>query len=110
THRAADGTDIYFVANVARYAGTATCSFKVTGMQPELWNPVTGTTRSLQQFDDNGKRTSFVMDFDKAQSFFVVFRHKQVKQALAKKDNFPVQKQLTEIKGTWNVRFDPRRG
>lgn len=110
THRAKGNTDIYFVANIARYAGSATCSFKVNGMQPELWDPVTATMRNLEQFTDDGKRTSIVLDFDKAQSFFIVFRHKAVKQVLAKKDNFPVQHQLMEIKGHWLVQFDHRWG
>lgn len=110
THRAQNGTDIFFVANIARYAGTANCSFKVTGMQPELWDAVTGTMRNLPQFDDNGKRTSFTINFDKAQSFFIVFRHKQLKAALVKKENFPARKQLMEIKAPWHVQFDPRWG
>lgn len=110
THRADNGTDVYFVANIARHKGQATCSFKISGMQPELWDPVTGNMRNLPEFDDNGKRISFVLDFDKAQSFFIVFRHTQIKPAHAKKANFPAQKQLAEIKGTWHVQFDPRWG
>lgn len=110
THRANSNTDIYFVANIARFAGSATCNFKVTGMQPELWDPVTATMRDLHQFDDNGKRTTIQLNFDKAQSFFIVFRHKAVKSAMANNANFPVLKPLTEIKGTWQVQFDPRWG
>ena len=110
THRAKNSTDIYFVANTAHYSGSATCSFKVSGMQPELWDPVTATMRNLQQFTDDGKRTSIILDFDKAQSFFIVFRHKAMKQVLAKKNNFPAQHQLTEIKGHWLVQFDHRWG
>jgi len=110
THRIKDKSNIYFVANIAKYAGAAICNFNTTGMQPELWDAVTGSIRDLQQFTDDGKRITIPMSFDKAQSFFVVFRHKIIKSALAKKENFPSKKQLIAIKGTWHVQFDPRWG
>jgi hypothetical protein len=110
TRRTKADTDIYFVANIAHHAGTAICSFKKSGAQPELWNPVTGEIRPLQQFNDDGKRISISMTFAAAQSFFVVFRHRVVKSSSPGKLNFPTQKQLVNIKGTWQVQFDPRWG
>jgi hypothetical protein len=38
-HRNSEKADIYFVANTAREAGSATCIFNISGMQPELWDP-----------------------------------------------------------------------
>jgi len=110
THRIKGNINVFFVANIARYAGSGVCGFKISGMQPELWDPVTGTMRSLPQFTDDGKRTSIPLDFDQAQSFFIVFRHRTTKQDLAKTPNFSVYKQLAEIKGRWLVQFDHRWG
>jgi hypothetical protein len=98
------------VANVAKYAGTANCSFKETAMQPELWDAVTGSIRDLSQYTDDGKRITIPITFANSQSFFVVFRHKVIKSMLAKKESFPSKKQLVEIKGEWQVQFDPRWG
>jgi hypothetical protein len=41
-HRRAEDADLWFVANPQRSGGEARCVFKVTGKQPELWDPVTG--------------------------------------------------------------------
>ena len=110
THRQQANADVFFVANTSHNGGYAYCQFKISGMQPELWDPVTGEIRDLQQFDDNGKHTLIALNFDDAQSFFVVFRKKQVKSVGAVKANFPELKRLQIIKGEWQVQFDPKWG
>ena len=110
THRNLENTDIFFVANTTHNGGYAYCQFKVSGMQPELWDPVTGEIRDLQQFEDNGKHTLISLNFDDAQSFFVAFRKKYVKPAGSIKANFPEFKRLQVIKGEWQVQFDQRWG
>jgi hypothetical protein len=111
TQRVMGNTHIFFVANTTHGSGIAYCSFKISGMQPELWDAVTGSMRDLQQYNDDGKHTDIAMNFDDAQSYFVVFRHKQVKTAdAAKRDNFPEYKRVLVINGTWQVQFDPRWG
>jgi hypothetical protein len=73
-HRRHKGSDLYFVANLAHSAGTAKCSFPVTGRQPELWDPVCGTMRDLPVFEQAGGKTSLQLNFEPTESFFVVFR------------------------------------
>ncbi|WP_183574869.1 glycosyl hydrolase [Mucilaginibacter sp. X5P1] len=109
-NRVQGNTSLYFVANLAHRAGSATCTFKVSGMQPELWDAVTGSIRDLQQFKDDGKFTSISLSFDDAQSFFVVFRHPVATRTASKKNDFPTQTQLAVIKGAWQVQFDHRWG
>ena len=48
-HRRKDAADVWFVANPEPGAGEAWCTFKVTGKQPELWDPVTGAMRDLDR-------------------------------------------------------------
>lgn len=106
-HRKSGSTDIYFVANITRQPVKAVCSFKITGMQPELWNPVTKTMRNLTEFEMANGKTIVPIEFDAAQSFFVVFRNKiPAKKQQVAKPNFPVQKQLVSIGGPWQVKFD----
>ena len=105
-HRHYDNTDIYFVANISRNAGSATCIFKVSGMQPELWDPVTGTMHNLPEFEDQSGKTTLPLMFDAAQSFFIVFRNKAAPSATTKKKNFPSYKESVAIKGPWQVKFD----
>ncbi|HEX8356395.1 MAG TPA: glycosyl hydrolase, partial [Segetibacter sp.] len=109
-HRRQANTDIYFVANTSRNPGSATCHFKVTGMQPELWDPVTGRTRNLPEFTDQNGIISVSMRFDTAQSFFVVFRNKASERVNKISKNFPAAAVVSTIKGAWQVQFDPAWG
>ena len=108
-HRKLQQTDVYFVANVSRNAGTANCSFNVAGKQPELWDPVTGKTRDLPDYKINNNSTTIPLVFDKAQSFFIVFR-KPVNANTTGKTNFSTLKQVLAISGAWQVKFDPKWG
>jgi len=106
-HRKKEDTDIYFVANTARSKGSATCIFNVSGMQPELWDPVTKEIYKLPQFENSNGKTSLLLNFDKAQSFFIVFRAKVIKPLTAAiKNNFRLQKSLLTLTGSWQVQFD----
>ena len=106
-HRNLGKTDIYFVANLAHNAGKATCSFRVTRKQPELWDPVTGSMRHLPDFKDAGSETTVPLLFDDAQSFFIVFRNKSHRKIPAMTANFPVIDEIMTIEGPWQVSFDP---
>ncbi|WP_295715141.1 glycosyl hydrolase [Mucilaginibacter sp.] len=109
-HRKQKLVDVYFVANVSRNAGKAVCSFNVMDMQPELWAPLTGTIRDLPNFKANGVNTEIPLDFDKAQSFFIVFRKKAVTNTAAYKENFLPRKEALAINGPWEVKFDKQWG
>jgi hypothetical protein len=103
-HRKQNNTNIYFVANSSRNAGTANCQFRITGMQPELWDPVTGSMRTLHQFTEQNGSTAIRIPFDKAQSFFIVFREPV---STAKQVNdFPELKEILQLSGSWLVSFD----
>jgi hypothetical protein len=75
-HRRQGNTNVYFVANTSHQPGAAFCSFKVSGMQPELWDPVTGDMRILTQYENIDSTLSLTLRFEDAQSFFIVFREK----------------------------------
>ena len=108
-HRHEGTTDIYFVANTAREAGSASCTFRVSGMQPELWDPVTATMRTLTQFEDRNSMTTLPLTFAEGQSFFIVFRNKAGK-LVAPKANFADTKEIVPLTGAWQVTFDPAWG
>ena len=74
-HRRAGDTDIYFVANRLTHATNALCCFRVTGRQPELWNPETGATTPVAVYDESKGVTRIPLRFEVAGSTFVVFRN-----------------------------------
>ena len=73
-HRHEGGMDLYFVANIAPNDVAATCKFRVSGLQPELWDPVWGTKRLLTDFATGDGATTIPLQFAPHQSYFIVFR------------------------------------
>ena len=73
-HRRAGDTDIYFLANPQHRKVVANCSFRVSGKQPELWNPETGEVTKPSVFATSGDSTNLNIHFTPAGSVFVVFR------------------------------------
>lgn len=106
-HRRGDAADVWFVATPERNGGEAQCMFKVTGRQPELWDPVTGATRELPDFTDDGGETAVALEFAPAQSWFVVFR-KPGKPSRG--HNFALAQPVADLTGPWAVSFDPMWG
>lgn len=73
-HRRAGDTDIYFVSNRSNDWIGATCTFRVTGKVPELWNPLTGEIRQHSIYEERDGRTVLPLWLEPAGSVFVVFR------------------------------------
>ncbi len=84
-------------------------SFRLTGLQPELWNPVTNEMRDLPDFKiENGKIT-VPLEFAPRESYFIVFR-KKATTANANPINFVRKKTIGELTGAWTVNFDKKQG
>ena len=106
-HRSAGDTEIYFVVNRNNCGETATCVFRGTGKQPELWDPVTGNIRKLPVFKTTADGcTEVPLEFAPCQSCFVVFRQAGTPQPAA--GNFPSARMLDKISGPWQVQFNPQ--
>lgn len=74
-HRKAKEADIYFIANSRKESRQEHCRFRVSGMQPELWNPQTGEITDVVVWKDNRDgTTSIPIGFDSEGSVFIVFR------------------------------------
>jgi hypothetical protein len=76
-HRSIDGADVYFVATGVEQPVNAICSFRVSGRQPELWDPETGSMLRIPGYrvGSNGC-TELAMEFGPSGAAFVVFRDK----------------------------------
>jgi alpha-L-rhamnosidase len=110
-HRKNENADIYFMANISRHSGQAKCVFNITGMQPELWDPVTAGMRILPAFETDKDKTTVPLDFSEAQSFFIVFRRKRTHTLPpAHRVNFPAQNEIRTLTGSWKVQFDSMWG
>jgi hypothetical protein len=111
THRQTKEREIYFLSNKSDQIIQADCKFRVGKGHPELWDPVTGTSRPLPQFKQEKGITTIPVEFVAHQSFFVVFsRSEYLSTTNEGSENFPITKPLITLKGSWDVKFDPKWG
>lgn len=107
THRAGDGFEFYFLSNQSDASVSGTFGFDVEGRQPELWNAETGEIRDLPRFEQRAGRTYVPLEFEPADSWFIVFR-KNVAEVDPEADaNFPIFRKFQELNDGWNVTFLP---
>jgi len=104
THRKEADTDIYFIANQKDEPRNCEISFRVANKQPELWDPLTGEKRKLNNFVVKDARTIVPMEFSRSGSCFIVFKKGIVSQDISKKE-FPIYIEKQIITGKWNVLF-----
>lgn len=74
THKKLEEFDFYFVSNHKRKKEKVNCSFRISGFTPEIWQPETGNIIQAPLFKEEGGRTIVSLDFEPAESFFIVFR------------------------------------
>jgi len=110
-HRTDDGAEIYFVANRGTNAVSLTCTFRVEGKAPELWNPVTGQHRfAAAAYHEKDGHTSVPLDFDPCGSWFIVFRSSAAEHLATANSNSSNLTSLEDLTGPWTVHFDPKWG
>ncbi len=109
-HRRVGEADFYFVASRADQGVQASCTFRVAGKTPELWDPVNGSVRPLPEFQTRDGRTTVPLRFAPHQSFFVVFQPGATTAATGLGRNFPETTPLATLAGPWEVAFDPQWG
>ncbi len=76
-HRRVAATEVYFVANPESEITSAICSFRVTGMNPEAWDPETGERKPITVYDEIDGITRIPMNFKSSGSLFIVFTPKR---------------------------------
>ncbi|MEO1235665.1 MAG: glycosyl hydrolase [Planctomycetota bacterium] len=110
-HRRSDTHDLYFVSNPRDETAEVTAAFRVTGAAPHLFDPVTGETRRLPEFNADGATTSVPLAFAPHQSYFVVFpRGTDTDRSRSTGKNFAASRPAQTLDGPWRVAFDPARG
>lgn len=104
-HKTMKDTDIYFITNQSDEKITFDASFRVTGLQPELWDATKGTARVLPEFVENENYTTIPLELEASESGFVVFSKFSEHQPAEIKTNFPEAIVLKSIDSTWTVDF-----
>jgi hypothetical protein len=106
-HRTAPDADIYYVSNQQRRPISFKAGFRIDGKLPELWEPVTGTTRRLPEFQVINGVTSVPLHLAELESVFIVFR-KPASPNPGSALNYPEESVVSGIPGPWQVTFDEK--
>jgi hypothetical protein len=110
-HRQTDDAELYFVASRWEHPEKINATFRVSGRQPELWDPVTGEMREAMAFSQENGRTQVPLEFGPHGSTFVLFRKPIAAEANGKTaSNYPLTRVQTTLAGPWTVNFDPKWG
>jgi hypothetical protein len=109
-HRVGD-TNRFFVANCSNRWENLRCTFRVAGLAPALWNPLTGDIRPAAAWSQQGGRTTLPLEFAPYGSWFVVFRRAVPPDAGGTAPaNSPHLSPIHRLSGPWAVAFDPKWG
>jgi hypothetical protein len=109
-HRSDQGAEIYFVANRSTNAAALSCTFRVAGKAPELWDAVSGGHRFAAAYAQADGRTTLPLQLPPCGSLFVIFREQAKTHPASASRNGSEYKLLTELDGSWSVSFDPKWG
>ena len=111
-HRTMPDMEIYFVSNRSGEKINSSCSLRVSNGSPELWDPLTGETRLLENFSRQGEVTSIPIQFEPNQSFFVLFdsEKQEISPIKPATKNFPEQKTILTLDGPWKLNFNVNAG
>ncbi len=110
-HYTVDDADVYFICNQTDLNKSIDCVFRVSGIQPELWNTVTGEITTANAFKQADGRTIIPMEFGPYGSCIVFFRESiPVTKQGTEISNYPVLKNVKKIQGPWQITFDRKWG
>lgn len=106
-HRTLPDRDIYWVNSRNNASQIVEATFRITGKVPELWYPETGKIEPVSYLIANGV-TKVKLHLSPNDAVFVMFKKAAVKTAVILPER--LQKELMNIQGSWNVRFQKDRG
>lgn len=106
-HRKTAVEHIYWLNNRSAEANDAEISFRVSGAEPQLWNPQTGKTEEIAYEIKDG-RTIIPLHFESWDAYFIIFKNKAT--VLNYKKPVSEEKQILTVTSPWKVNFQEGRG
>jgi hypothetical protein len=102
-HRKANDAEIYFLANTSNTRQTTQASFRITGMQAEWWDPMTGRITPATLAADGEDRISIALELDPYEGRFLVFAKHATQKPAA---NQASETASLDLSKDWRVTFE----
>lgn len=110
-HYTIGNTDLYFVSNQTNKRTKINPEFRVSGLQPELLNPLTGEIMEAKAFTQKDKSTIIPLTLEPYQSIFIVFNNSISRAKNGRNNkNMPDYESVQVIDGSWKVFFNDGLG
>ena len=106
-HRSLGDRDIYWVNTSDKEASHVKVSFRISGKEPEIWNPVDGSISPVS-YTIKDRLTEVTLNLDPEDALFVVFRKPADKNSVSVPEI--AESELATVTGEWEVHFQPDRG
>ena len=107
THRTSPEMEIYFITNQSEEEISIEPSFRVEGLEPQLWDAVTGEIRVLNDFKIENGRTIVPLKMEAHRSWFVIFSNAKGKEIKTEfLSNFPEANIIATINNSFEVNFE----
>ncbi len=103
-HRHTDDAEIYFIANTSNQPKLVQAAFRVTGLQPEIWNPLDGSVNSVSGVGKSENSTTIALSLAPYGSTIVAFTKRHLSSTKAVPAGATVPQPLNLSRG-WTVRF-----
>lgn len=100
--------DIYFIANQQERVRELVVSLRVSGRQPEIWDPVDGSIKKADAWGVEKGRTKVALRLEANGSVFIVLRKKAGVQPFL--TPLPYSSVGVDLPDNWQVTFDPKLG
>ena len=104
-HRHTEEGEVYFVANTSNQPRNLQTTFRVTGLQPEEWNPMTGEINPINVIDHPPAGTTISLNLAPYGSTLVVWTSRSLSAKLA--TSITAIPQPLDLSADWNVTFGP---
>jgi hypothetical protein len=103
-HRTLGNGEIYFVANTANTPKSVKAKFRVAGLTPQMWDPMSGQIRAAQRVDSTKKNVTVALDLAPFESTILLFskRHEGPREPLKPGES---ARPLMDLSKDWTVTF-----
>ena len=99
-HRSAAGAEVYFVANTGNAPLKSEATFRVAGLEPDWWDPMTGRSEPAAVLRRSGSGVTVPMELAPFGSRVIVFSKRAPAAAPA-----PGPLRTIDLSSGWSVRF-----
>ena len=106
THRTNADSDIYFLSNQLEEKVNRILSFRISGRTPYLYHPITGVETEIKNWKIENGRTIMPLQFDKNESFFIIFKAPTNKTGSSEKQNWSDFETVETLNEDWVLQFD----